>query len=162
MTETPPAPEFERPSAFPWPPVLFAGTIVAAWVLNLVVPLRWPGIDDPAARIAGLGLGVAGIALFIWAVITLRRARTTVMPHAGSAVLVTNGPYRMRRNPIYLAEIFILLGLAELTKVIWLVILSPVFALLVIWLAILPEERHLEARFGDAYRDYKERTRRLI
>ena len=56
----------------------------------------------------------------------------------------------------------ILIGLAELTKNIWIVLLIPVFAVLVTWLAIIPEEKHLEARFGDAYRVYKERTRRLI
>jgi protein-S-isoprenylcysteine O-methyltransferase Ste14 len=42
------------------------------------------------------------------------------------------------------------------------VILALPFAVLVTWLAILPEERHLEERFGDAYRDYKARTRRWI
>jgi protein-S-isoprenylcysteine O-methyltransferase Ste14 len=42
------------------------------------------------------------------------------------------------------------------------VILAPVFAVLMTWLAILPEERHLEAKFGDAYRAYKARTRRWI
>ena len=77
-------------------------------------------------------------------------------------MLVTDGPFRFRRNPIYLADILILLGLAELTKNIWIVILTPVFAVLMTWLAILPEERHLESRFGDAYRAYKERTRRLL
>ena len=162
MTASTPTPEFERPSRFPWPPVLLAATVAAAWLLNIYLPLEWPGMDDTAARFAGLGLGAAGIALLIWSAITLRRARTTVLPHAGSTALVTDGPYRFRRNPIYLADILILFGLAELTKIIWLVILTPMFALLVIWLAILPEERHLEARFGDAYRAYKERTRRLI
>ena len=53
-------------------------------------------------------------------------------------------------------------GVAELMRNIWLVLLTPVFGILVTWLAIIPEERHLEARFGDAYRAYKERTRRLI
>ena len=56
----------------------------------------------------------------------------------------------------------ILLGLAEVTKNIWFAILAPLFAILVTWLAIIPEERHLEARFGDAYRSYKERSRRWI
>ncbi|MCL4767781.1 MAG: isoprenylcysteine carboxylmethyltransferase family protein [Hyphomicrobiaceae bacterium] len=162
MVETSHEPNVERPSGFPWPPVLLVLTVAAAWVLQNVFPLSWPGVGDMASRIAGLGLGLAGLALMAWAVVTLRRASTTVLPHSGATALVTDGPFRYRRNPIYLADMLILLGLAELTRNIWLVLLTPVFGLLVTWLAILPEERHLEARFGDAYRAYKERTRRLL
>jgi protein-S-isoprenylcysteine O-methyltransferase Ste14 len=59
-----------------------------------------------------------------------------------------------------MGDVLILLGLAELTHNIWFVILGPVFALAVFRLAIVPEERHLEERFGQAYLDYKARTRR--
>ncbi len=125
-------------------------------------PLAWPGTNDLAARIVGYALGAAGCAVFAWALLTLWSARTTILPNQAASRLVTWGPFRYRRNPIYLAEILIFLGLAEVTKNIWFVILAPVFAALVTWLAILPEEKHLEARFGDAYRDYKARVRRLI
>jgi protein-S-isoprenylcysteine O-methyltransferase Ste14 len=152
----------QRPTRFPWPPVLIAATLAAAWILERAVPASWPGPDDRLARIAGYVIGVAGLALMAWALFTLRRARTTVLPHHGVSVLVTNGPFRFRRNPIYLGEVMIFLGLAELTKSVWLLILAPVFALLITWLAILPEERHLEARFGDAFRAYRARTRRWI
>jgi protein-S-isoprenylcysteine O-methyltransferase Ste14 len=152
----------QRPARFPWPPVLAIATLAAAWVLERAVPTTWLGLDDPLARFAGSVIGIGGLALMVWGIITLRRARTTVLPHHGASVLVTSGPFRFRRNPIYLGEVMILLGLAELTKSLWLVILAPVFALLITWLAILPEERHLEAKFGDAYRAYKVRTRRWI
>lgn len=157
-TSSPP----DRPAFFPWPPVLFAGAIVAAWLLGRIAPLPWPGINDTAARLVGAGFGIAGVALMAWAVMTLVRGETTVMPNKGATNLVTSGPYALRRNPIYLAEILLLLGAAELTQNIWFVILVPLFAALVTWLAIIPEERHLEARFGDAWRDYAARTRRWI
>jgi protein-S-isoprenylcysteine O-methyltransferase Ste14 len=152
----------QRPARFPWPPVLVVATLAAAWGLERAVPTTWPGLDDPLARLAGSAIGIGGLALMAWAILTLRRARTTVLPHHGASVLVVSGPFRFRRNPIYLGEVMIFLGLAELTKSLWLVILAPVFALLITWLAILPEERHLEAKFGDAYRAYKARTRRWI
>jgi protein-S-isoprenylcysteine O-methyltransferase Ste14 len=152
----------QRPTRFPWPPVLAVATLAGAWVLERAIPTSWPGPDDPLARIAGSLIGVAGLALTAWAIFTLRRARTTVLPHHGASVLVASGPFRFRRNPIYLGEVMIILGLAELTKSLWLVILAPIFALLITWLAILPEERHLEAKFGDVYRAYKARTRRWI
>ena len=87
-------------------------------------------------------------------------ARTNVWPHRQADLLVTAGPFRIWRNPIYMGEMLILLGLAQVTYNIWFAILAPVFALAVFKLAILPEESHLEARFGETYLDYKSRTRR--
>lgn len=152
----------QRPSAFPYPPFLFAAAVIAAWLLGRAYPVPWPGLDDTPARVVGIGFGLLGVALILWAAWTLRRGRTTIMPHKKSDHLVTDGPFRFRRNPIYLGEAFVMLGAAEIDKNIWFVLLVPVFAAAVTWLAILPEERHLEARFGDAWRDYKASTRRWI
>ncbi len=60
--ETPPA---ELP-ALPWPPLLLFGAVVGAWALGHLFPLGWPGVDDEAAHSVGLGIGIAGVALFIW------------------------------------------------------------------------------------------------
>lgn len=150
------------PSAIPWPPLLIAVVLVAGWLADRLYPLPWPGLDDWPARLVGYGLGLAGIALVAWATVTFRRAGTTIQPHRGADRLITDGPFRWRRNPIYIGHVLIFLGLAELTHNIWFVILAGVYAVAIHWLAILPEERHLEARFGQAYRDYKERTRRWL
>ncbi len=152
----------ERPSQVPWPPILLLGVIVAAIALGYLAPVAWPGIDDAAARAIGLGIGGAGVALLAWSILTLRRHGTTVLPDVGATSLVTSGPYRRFRNPIYLADAMILLGVAELTKNVWLVAAAAAFAALVTWLAIIPEERHLERRFGQAYLDYKAKSRRWI
>jgi len=114
------------------------------------------------AHVAGLGLGLAGLALFAWAAWTLRRHGTTILPDKAADVLVTDGPYRLRRNPIYIAHVLILLGVAEVTHNIWFAVAAAAYVPLVSWLAVLPEERHLEARFGDAYRAYMAKTRRWI
>ena len=152
----------ERANTFPWPPVLFAAVIACAWGLSGVLPLAWPGQDDGPAHVIGLGFGVIGILLVAWGIATLVRGGTTVMPDQASTALVTSGPYGYFRNPIYLGEVLMLLALAELTKNIWFVAAAILFAILVTVLQIVPEERHLEARFGDSYRDYKRRTRRWI
>lgn len=155
-------PRLLRPTSIPWPPILLVAAFVAALIMKRAVPLTWPGLDDLPARVIGTGFGLGGLALMIWGFMTLQRHRTTVMPHQGVDHLVTDGPYRFRRNPIYLGEVLLMLGMAELTKNIWFVIVALVFALLLTVLQIIPEERHLEAKFGDTYRDYKERTRRWI
>jgi protein-S-isoprenylcysteine O-methyltransferase Ste14 len=149
-----------RPSAIPWPPLLFAAALAAGVLLGRFTPLPWPGLDDLAARIIGYGLGATGVALMAWGFLTLYRANTTVLPHRRVERLVTHGAFRFRRNPIYMGEVLLLLGLAQATGNIWMAIMAPLFALGVFALAILPEERHLEARFGDAYVDYKAGTRR--
>lgn len=151
-----------RPSTVPWPPILLAAAVLGALVLGEFAPVAWPGIDDWPARAVGIALGMGGFALTVWAVMTLTRAKTAVLPHHGASHLVTSGPFAWRRNPIYLGDILMLLGAAELTKNIWFVIMATAFGGLVTWLAILPEERHLEAKFGDAWRDYAARTRRIV
>jgi protein-S-isoprenylcysteine O-methyltransferase Ste14 len=152
----------DRPSTVPWPPIVLAGVVIAAVALGYVAPIGWPGVDDTLARLIGLGIGAAGVALLVWGILTLRRHGTTVLPDVGATALVTDGPYWRYRNPIYLADAMILLGIAELTHNVWFVAAAAAFVALVTWLAILPEERHLERRFGKAYLDYKAKSRRWI
>jgi protein-S-isoprenylcysteine O-methyltransferase Ste14 len=152
----------QRPSSFPWPPALLGGAFLGAFLLGHGYPIAWPWLNDAPARALGTGLVAAGVVLFAWAAIAFKRHRTTILPNRGADRLVTDGPFRVRRNPIYLADVLILLGLAELTSNLWFAVMAALFAVLVTWLAILPEEHHLEAKFGDAYRDYKANTRRWI
>jgi protein-S-isoprenylcysteine O-methyltransferase Ste14 len=151
-----------RPSSFPWPPVLLTAVFATGWYLGRTYPLSWPGMDDTPARVIGWGFLIGGIALAAWAIATMMRAGAQVRPDRGATALVTHGPFRRFRNPIYLADTMLLLGLAEVTQNIWIAILTPVFVVAVTWLAILPEERHLEAKFGEAYLAYKAGSRRWL
>lgn len=152
----------DRPSHFPWPPVLFLLAIVAGWLLQRGLPLTWPGMNDTQAKIIAWGFIVGGFGLAIWALVTMLRGNAEFRPHAEATVLITTGPFRRFRNPMYLGYALILLGLADSAQNLWIAIMTPVFALAVTWLAILPEERHLEQKFGDAYREYKASSRRWI
>ena len=151
-----------RANSFPWPPVLYVAAIAAAFAMDWALPIAWPGLDDVAARLLGYGFGIASVVLVVWAIISLHRANTTVMPDGVSEALVTTGPYKRFRNPIYLGEVLLLLCAAEIMKNVWFVAAAFAFAGLVTVLQILPEERHLKARFGDAYDAYRARSRRWI
>ena len=153
-------PQADRPAAVPWPPILVGAVLACGLLLGRLYPLAWPGMDDLPARIVGYGIGAPGIALVAWGFLTLWRAGTTIMPNQRADRLVTEGAFRFRRNPIYMGEVLIFLGLAELTHNIWFAILAPLLAITLYVLAIRPEEQHLETRFGQAYLDYKGRTRR--
>ncbi len=152
----------EAATTFPWPPVLFIAAIAAAWLLTLFAPLPWPGLDDTAAHWIGVGFGALGLSLVVSGFWTLFAHRTTYLPHRASTTLVTSGPFARFRNPIYLGEALLLLYGAEITKSIWFVGAALLFGILVTALQIIPEERHLEATFGDEYLDYKARSRRWI
>jgi protein-S-isoprenylcysteine O-methyltransferase Ste14 len=156
------APGSVRPGAIPWPPILLLAAIVGSTALGRMAPLGWPGLGDAPARLVGLGFGLAGVAILVWAALTLRRHRTTILPHRGASSLVTDGPYRWRRHPIYVGDMFVLFGIAEMTRNVWFVVAAFTFAGLVWLLQIRPEERHLEAVFGDEWRAYAARTRTFL
>jgi len=149
-----------RPSAVPWPPLLLVSTIAAAVLLGWAVPLPWFGVDDLPARVIGYGLGGAGLALAAWAIVTMATARANILPHRPATALITSGPFRIWRHPIYMADVLILLGLTQVTLNLWFIPAAALFAMLVTVLAIVPEERHLEAQFGDIYLTWRGRTRR--
>jgi protein-S-isoprenylcysteine O-methyltransferase Ste14 len=153
-------PSERYPSLIPWPPVLLAVALGAAIALGTLYPLPWPGVNDLPAQAIGYALGAFGVLLMAWGFLTLYRADTTVLPHKRVGRLVTHGAFGFRRNPIYMGEALTFLGLAQATGNIWLAIVAPLFAVALLVLAILPEERHLEARFGEDYLVYKSRTRR--
>lgn len=153
---------YARPSRIPWPLVLFWSGVAGAIALGYTLPLPWPGVDDLASRVVGGSIGLAGVALLVWATLTMWHHRTTVLPHKPASALVTDGPYRYFRNPLYLAQAMIIMSVAEPTKNVWFVAGALFFAVGLNWLSILPEERHLEARFGDEWREYAKRTRRWL
>jgi protein-S-isoprenylcysteine O-methyltransferase Ste14 len=142
--------------------VLWIALTAAAVLATRFWPLPWPGINDAPAHWIGLCFGAAGVVLIVWAVVTLRKHGTTFMPSRTASTLVTTGPFMRFRNPIYLGDAMVLLGIAEITKSIWFVAAALVFGVLVTVLQIVPEEQSLESKFGDAYVDYKSRTRRWI
>ena len=93
---------------------------------------------------------------------TFARHRTTVNPYSGASTLCTRGPFRFSRNPIYLGDWFLLAGVSLLLGTFWPLLFAPLIWIMIRFGVIRHEEVHLEAKFGDAYRDYKARVRRWI
>ncbi|OXT00161.1 hypothetical protein B7H23_08230 [Notoacmeibacter marinus] len=150
------------PTRFPWPPVILLTAGIAAYLLgDWVTPLSLlPSAYAPVLSAFGWLLVVGGLGLDVFALMTLRRGGTTVSPIHGSAKLVTNGPYAISRNPIYLGNTLILIGLGFALNNFWFPILAIVAAFAVTKLQIEPEERHLASRFGRAWRQYSKRVSR--
>ena len=153
----------ERPNNLPWPPFIYGGVLLVGGALDRFFPLV--AIRDLLAALpvwVGVGAIVCGILIDGAGMLALRRHGTTVMPNVGTHVLATAGIYGLSRNPIYLGNTIALLGIALALRWSWVLLLVPVTVAAVTALAVAREERHLEARFGDAYRIYKARVRRWI
>lgn len=141
-------------------PFIYAAFIGAALLLHLLLPL--PASAPDLMRAVGLvavfgGLGLAGLA-----VIRMRRAHTPVSPHQPSTSLVTDGPFRFTRNPIYLGFFFIFLGFTLVAGTLWGGILAPLAPVIVNYLVIGAEEGYLDRRFADRYAEYRSRVRKWL
>jgi len=146
-----------------YPPVFFAGGIAAGFLLQRLWPLPLGGEAlRPALRAAGFAALALWLAFDGWALALMLRAGTSPNPMRASTALVTAGPYRVSRNPIYVGYVFLHLGVAFLANTAWLLATLPPVLYLLRRLVILREERYLEATFGDAYRGYRGRVRRWL
>jgi protein-S-isoprenylcysteine O-methyltransferase Ste14 len=129
--------------------------------LYLPIPIRSPEIVR-IALIAGVILVVIGLAVAFSALGIFRKRSTTTIPFETPTSLVTSGPYRFTRNPMYVGLTLVYLGVAGTRADIWPVIVLPVMLAYVNFIVLPVEERHLQNAFGDAYADYGARVRRWL
>jgi len=152
-----------RPNRLPWPPMLYVSAIALAVLANLAYELPW--FASPLSEMlfaVGWLLVAAVVAIDFSAMRTLARAHTTILPHRGADHLVTGGPFSFSRNPIYLANTLLMIGVGLISGIVWFILFAIVAAFITQKLAIEREERHLEQRFGKRYRDYRKKVRRWI
>ena len=149
-----------RPLTLIPPPLVYAVALYAAWALQRRLPLTL-NLGGAAAPLAW-GLISIGLAGFTWALLSILEHRTTVNPYKAASNLVTRGPFRYSRNPIYVSDWFVYAGAMLLLHTAWPLLLAPLVFLVIRHMVIAHEERHLEARFGDEYRDYKARVPRWL
>lgn len=142
------------------PPRIF----LVAIVLGIVWHFFWPvALLSPVIGIpAGALLVGAAVWLFVGATRAFRAAGTPVPGNQPTTAIVTTGPYRFSRNPIYLAFVVFQLGLALLVNSLSLVItLLPAFGLMA-FVVVPREERYLMRRFPGDYAAYMASVRRWL
>ena len=157
--------DIDRDSAgvrFP-PPLAFAGTLLAGWLLGRL--LGNPGIPLHGwhlVRTLGWVAIFAGFAIMMTAVGLFQKSGTDPKPWKTATALVTDGVYRWTRNPMYLGMALIYFGIAlVLNSLVALLLLIPL--VFVIQKEVIErEERYMESKFGEAYREYRARARRWI
>lgn len=122
----------------------------------------FPRFHSAATLIIGVTLLTAGFLLRVWAAYHFYKHQMNVIVLSAQSHLITSGPYRFSRNPLYLGgNVFIFFGAS-------LVLGTPggsaltLLHLPLVNFMIRREERQLEQSFGDAWREYAQRTRRWI
>lgn len=141
------------------PPVWLAALMAVGWGAARVYA---PWADSIWSIAAGVGLMGGGLGLIGWAALCFRRARTSIVPRRVPDALVGDGPYRFSRNPIYLADLFILAGWCLAWGAPPGLLLTPLLWWLLREWFVVGEEAVLTERFGDDYAAYRRWVRRWI
>lgn len=134
--------------------------IVVAIVLTRILGYRTLAVHSTVVQIVGLVLVGAGLGLAVWARIYLGRNWGMPMTKKDEPELVTSGPYRFVRHPIYSGLLVAILGTAIATNIYWLIALA-LAAVYFVYSATV-EERLMSASFPAAYSTYRARTKMLI
>jgi protein-S-isoprenylcysteine O-methyltransferase Ste14 len=143
------------------PPLLYLALLILGILLSVWYPVHF--LPSALAWTLG-GIILAGGMLLgpIWGIRTLRDAGTTIRPDKPAAKLVTDGPFRFSRNPLYLALTLMYAGIALMADSIWALLLLFPMTFIMTRFVIQREEDYLARTFGEDYERYKKSVRRWI
>lgn len=154
-----PAEQKMEPMFIP-PPLYLLGALGAMALLNRLAP--GPKVIPAGLRRLGF-LGIlAGMGLGTWGALLFRRTGTPVIPTRQPTALVSDGPYRFTRNPMYLGMTVLLGGVGLLMAGLLPLLVVPVFLGLLTSRVVRREERTLAETFGDAYQRYVAKVPRWL
>ena len=142
------------------PPVVYLAALLIGVGLDYLwpispVPDRWPEV----AGIVVIAAGIASMPLVLW---RFHRAGTTFDARKPASALIVDGPYRFSRNPAYVAMTLWYLGIGLILDNGWISLLVlPLLVIMDRWV-VPKEERHLEAKFGEEYVQYRAKVRRWL
>lgn len=141
------------------PDIYLAILLLLSIIFHFSFPIK--NIVHFPYNLVGILLVVGGIIMAVWANYLLMKNNTSIRPYEKPSFLVTTGPFKLSRNPIYLGMAFILGG-ADIFLGSLITFVFPIFFVLVMKQIIYSEEKDLEAHFGGKYSEYKKKVRRWI
>jgi protein-S-isoprenylcysteine O-methyltransferase Ste14 len=120
----------DRSNAIIRPAIAWALAFLAGLALDWLYPLRVVAASVPAALVGGV-VFAAGFALGIWAIVTIRKAGSQVETTKPTTAIVTGGPYRFTRNPIYIGMFLGQTGIGIGFDSLWLLAMLAPFYLVI-------------------------------
>ncbi len=142
-----PAPEV-RPARLPLPQMLVGGAIIGGLAVDLAL-----GAESPDALFTVIGgpIVVVAILTIIWCSRMMREKETPFQANRAATALLTEGPFFYSRNPIYVSYVALVFGLGLVLGSWTVTLLAPLVGVALHYLSVLPEERHLQQKFGEDY-----------
>ena len=150
----------DNPGVIAPPPLIYAGALAIGLLANRLYPVSF--LPRGLTRMLGWPLIVGGLVIGSLGIREMKRAGTNVDPREPTTAIVTEGPYRFTRNPLYLCLTLVYAGISALANALWAILLLPAVLAVMRRGVIEREERYLERKFGDEYLNYKTRVRRWI
>lgn len=141
--------------------LVFGSALVVGVIIDYFQPLSFGNLSGTIVlHLIGAPLLLLGGAVIVFAKRELQRYGESSEPGIPTSGIVNSGLYRYSRNPLYAGLTLCFAGLAFGVDMPWLLILLPLTLLVTQILLIYPEERYLEAKFGEEYLHYKRTVRR--
>jgi protein-S-isoprenylcysteine O-methyltransferase Ste14 len=144
---------------FDYPPIWLVGMLGFVWLETVLAP-QLPG--HPLVQTVGTLIALMGAVLFGLAGWAFLQARSTIIPHQTPQALITSGIFRLSRNPIYLADVLILVGLSLRWGAAGGLVLAPALVWVLQKRFIRPEEARILHKFGVRAQKYFAQTRRWL
>jgi protein-S-isoprenylcysteine O-methyltransferase Ste14 len=138
---------------------------VLVYLVGVAFERVWPTHTIEHVPYLGVAGGVAlgiGAAIAGWGLVAFWMAHTTTVPGETSSQMVTWGPYRFTRNPMYVGLTIAYLGEALVLHQLWPVVFLPLVIAYVNWIVIPLEESKLQEAFGEQYDQYRARVGRWV
>ena len=142
------------------PPLLLLSAIVVGFVARWLAPLSL--LPVVIAGTVGPIISGVSLALFFWAVYSMRSGGASIPTGEPTETIILSGPYRFSRNPIYLAMLLLQIGIGVWANSLWFLLLAALSIALLVWGVISREELYLERKFGADYVAYKTQVRRWV
>ncbi len=144
------------------PAVWFFGLLAAAWGLEKGKPLPMELASFEVRLWTAVALFGGAAAFAGWGIVLFQLKKTTIVPFGTAATLVTSGPFRFSRNPLYVSLVATLAAFGVLLGSAWYVLTAALLAVALDRLVIRQEEQRLHELFGREYADYVARVRRWL
>ena len=152
--------EKDNPGVIMLPPLLYGIAFAVVLALRWFLPM--PIFDHAVALWPGLALVVLAVWIAIWGRNALQAAGTNVSPSLPTTAIVTSGPFRFSRNPLYIALMLLYFGLTLAVNTWWGIVMLVPLLILMHRGVVLREERYLDEKFGETYRQYSSKVRRYF
>jgi protein-S-isoprenylcysteine O-methyltransferase Ste14 len=143
-----------------FPPTYFLGSIFLAVVLHWVYPIKYLLVFPE--KLIGLVPIIIGVLLNLRADREFKRWKTTVKPFEKSSSLLTEGVFKISRNPMYLGMSAIVLGIFLLLGSLSPLLITIILPILLDRIFICKEEKAMEETFGEQFLEYKKKVRRWL